>query len=73
MYPLSVRKGARFCEKTVELRQVCMGLVFIAAKQFVVKFCRGASSVIELQNSNQREVEKEFERLTTQITRLLLQ
>lgn len=41
---------ARFCEKTVELRQVCMDLVFIAAKQFVVKFCRGASSVIELQN-----------------------
>ena len=37
-YSLSVRKGARFCEKTVELRQVCIDLVFSAAKQFVVKF-----------------------------------
>ena len=37
-YPLSVRKGARFCEKTVELSQLCMDLVFIAPKQFVVKF-----------------------------------
>ena len=27
-----------FAKKTVELRQVCMDLVFIAAKQFVVKF-----------------------------------
>ena len=37
-YPLSVHKGARFSEKTGELRQVCMDLVFIAAKHFVVKF-----------------------------------